>query len=180
MDRDGDIHINADNLVLLPKPPPDAPEPKPPPEAPAPPESTRTETPNMSVDKILAHCRQRAQTKAGDCLFPVERDAHIGNRSRGIYQISHSGNKKVRTSDFERAGFSLMPTKSDGNPVVRYRKYWNTRRKARDWGHNAWRDAYGIKIFTGEASRKEIDGTTYYPICWDIEEGLLIETPGDF
>ena len=37
MDRDGDIHINADNLVLLPKPPPDAPEPKPPPEAPAPP-----------------------------------------------------------------------------------------------------------------------------------------------
>ena len=180
MDRDGDIHINANNLVVSPEPPPETKLSPPEPAAPTGEIENRTEPASMTADEILEHCRQRAQTKAGDCLFPVERDAHIGNRSRGIYQISHSGNKKVRTSDFERAGFSLMPTKSDGNPAVRYRKYWNTRRKARDWGHNAWRDAYGIKIFTGEASRKEIDGTTYYPICWDIEEGLLIEHPEIF
>ena len=180
MDRDGDIHINADNLVLLPEPPPETKPSPPEPAAPTGEIENRTEPASMTADEILEHCRQRAQTKAGDCLFPVERDAHIGNRSRGIYQISHSGNKKVRTSDFERAGFSLMPTKSDGHPAVKYRKYWNTRRKARDWGHYVWRDAYGIKIFTGEASRKEIDGTTYYPICWDIEEGLLIEHPDIF
>lgn len=175
MARDGEICINANNLVLLPEP---SPETKPSPPGPSAPTSkieNRTEPASMTADEILEHCRQRAQTKAGDCLFPVERDAHIDNRLCGIYQISHSGNKKVCTSDFERSGFSLMPTKSDGHPAVRYRKYWNTRRKARDWGHNAWRNAYGIKIFTGEASRKEIDGTTYYPICWDIEEGLLIE-----
>ena len=180
MDRDGDIHINADNLVLLPKPPPDAPEPKPPPEAPAPPESTRTETPNMSVDKILAHCQQRAQTKAGDCLHRVEDYAPINNLPLGIYTVRHSGDKRVRTSDFERAGFSLMPTKSDGYPAVKYAQYWNTRRKARHWGHNAWRNAYGLQLFTGEASRKIIDGTAYYPACWDIEEGLLQEHPDIF
>ena len=37
MHADGDIHIKTDNLVVLPKPPPEAPEPKPPPEAPTPP-----------------------------------------------------------------------------------------------------------------------------------------------
>ena len=184
MERDSEIRINTNNLVLLPKPPP---EPKASPTeiaAPTDAAENRTEPANMTVDEILEHCMQRSQTKAGDCLTPVltpvERDAHIDNHSRGIYQISHSGNKKGRTSDFERAGFSLMPTKSDGHPAVRYRKYWNTRRKARDWGHYVWQDAYRIMIFTGEASRKEIDGTIYYPACWDIEEGLLIEHPEIF
>ena len=185
MHHDGEICINANNLVLLPEPPPETKPSLPEPPAPTNKIENRTEPASMTADEILEHCRQRAQTKAGDCLFPVEcdpveRDAHIGNPLRGIYQISHSGNKKVCTSDFERAGFSLMPTKSDGHPAVRYRKYWDIRRKATDWGHYVWQDAYGIKIFTGEASRKEIDGTIYYPACWDIEEGLLIEHPEIF
>ena len=180
MESDGEIRINANNLVHLPKSPPELKAS--PTEIPASTDvaENRTEPANMTVDEILEHCMQRAQTKAGDCLTPVERDAHIDNRSRGIYQISHSRNKKVRTSDFERAGFSLMPTKKDGNPIPKYGKYWNTRRKARDWGHDTWRNAYGIKIFTGKASRKIIDGTAYYPICWDIEEGLLLEHPDVF
>ena len=178
MERDGEIRINANNRVLLPEP---SPETKPIPTEPPKKEIENCPEPvSMTADEILEHCRQRAQNKAGDCLKRVERDRHIGDHSGGIYQISHSGNKKVHTSDFERAGFSLMPTKSDGYPAVKYRQHWNTRRKARDWGHSAWRNAYGIKIFTGKASRKIIDSTVYYPICWDIEEGLLLEHPNVF
>ena len=183
MDRDGEIHINSNNRVLLPKPPPEVP-PEVPPEAPPTEPVTvvenRTELADMTFDEILAHSQHRSKRKAGDCLKRVEHDAHIDNLSRGIYWITHSGDKQVRTSDFERASFSLMPTKSDGDPAVKYAQYWNTRRKARDWGHNAWRNAYGLQIYMGEASRKTIEGTAYYPICWDIEEGLLLEHPDIF
>ena len=51
MHADGDIRINANNLVLLPKPPPEAPKPKPPPEAPAP-----TREIENSTDTPLIHC----------------------------------------------------------------------------------------------------------------------------
>ena len=51
MHADGDIHINTDNLVELPKPPPEAPEPKPPPEAPTPPREIEN-----STDTPLIHC----------------------------------------------------------------------------------------------------------------------------
>ena len=47
MHAEGDIHINTDNLVLLPKPPPDVPEPKPPPEAPTPPREIENSTDNL-------------------------------------------------------------------------------------------------------------------------------------
>ena len=91
MVRDGEIRINANNLVMMPEPPPET---KPSPANSPYPTSdieNRTEPTSITADKILEHCRQRAQTKAGDCLFPVERDAHIGNRSRGIYLISRFG-----------------------------------------------------------------------------------------
>ena len=51
MHAEGDIHINTDNLVVLPKPPPEAPEPKPPPEAPTPPRDIEN-----STDTLLIHC----------------------------------------------------------------------------------------------------------------------------
>ena len=51
MHADGDIHIKTDNLVVLPKPPPDAPEPKPPPDAPTPPREIEN-----STDTLLIHC----------------------------------------------------------------------------------------------------------------------------
>ena len=51
MHADGDIHINTDNLVVLPKPPPEAPEPKPPPDAPTPPREIEN-----STDTLLIHC----------------------------------------------------------------------------------------------------------------------------
>ena len=172
MRDDGEIHINANNLILFPKPPTEAPALNS--------DENRTETANMSVDEILEHCQHRAESKAGDCVYRVEHDAHIDNLPRGIYRLHHSGNKTVLTSDFERAGLSIMPTKKDGDPIAKYLQYWNTRRKARHWGHHAWRDAYGIQFFTGDASRKTIDGTAYSPACWDIEEGLLLEHPDIF
>ena len=73
MDRDGDIHINANNLVVSPEPPPETKTvllQKP--AAPTGEIENRTEPASMTADEILEHCRQRAQTKAGDCLFPVE------------------------------------------------------------------------------------------------------------
>ena len=51
MHADGDIHINTDNLVELPKPPPEAPEPKPPPDAPTPPREIEN-----STDTPRIHC----------------------------------------------------------------------------------------------------------------------------
>ena len=51
MHADGDIHIKTDNLVELPKPPPEAPEPKPPPDAPTPPREIEN-----STDTLLIHC----------------------------------------------------------------------------------------------------------------------------
>ena len=51
MHADGDIHINTDNLVVLPKPPSEAPEPKPPPDAPTPPREIEN-----STDTLLIHC----------------------------------------------------------------------------------------------------------------------------
>ena len=177
MNADGDIIINANKRVLLPEKPPQAPADNPKPTDTV---ENRTQPANMGVDEILKHAQQRAETQAGDCVHRVEHDAHIDNLPHGIYALRHSGNKKVRTSDFERAGFSIMPTNNKGDPISKYSQYWNTRRKARHWGHQAWRKAYGLQLFTGEASRKSIDGTAYYPICWDIEEGLLKEHPDLF
>ena len=53
MHAEGDIHINTDNLVLLPKPPPDAPEPKPPPEAPTPPREIENSTDTLLIDCLV-------------------------------------------------------------------------------------------------------------------------------
>ena len=53
MHAEGDIHINTDNLVLLPKPPPDAPEPKPPPEAPTPPHEIENSTDTLLIDCLV-------------------------------------------------------------------------------------------------------------------------------
>ena len=139
-----------------------------------------TQAIDMDVDEILTECKRRVKTPRGDCTYQVEHDAHMDNLSRGIYRVYHSGNQSVRTSDFESAGFSIMPTKSNGEPAVKYRQYWKHRRKAKDWGHKAWRNAYGIQIFTGAASQKTIEGTVYYPICWDIEADLLREHPEIF
>ena len=177
MHDDGDICINANQRVMLPEQPTEAPA-----DNPKPTESVenRTQPANMGVDEILEHSQQRADTQAGDCVYPVKHDAHIDNLPLGIYAVRHSGNKTVLTSDFQRAGFSIMPTNNKGDPIPKYSQYWNTRRKATHWGHNAWRNAYGLQIFTGEASRKSIDGTDYYPACWDIEEGLLKEHPDLF
>ena len=176
MEAGGEIRINQNGLVLLPAEKAHVLHPL---------ESTsevgnRTQAADMTADEILEHCKQRSKAKSRDCIYPVEHDAHFDNLSRGIYHLRHSEDKTVLTSDFERAGLSIMPTKQDGNSTVKYKQHWNTRRKAKDWGHRAWRNAFGIQFFTGEASRKMIDGTAYYPICWDIEEGLLQEHPDIF
>ena len=53
MHAEGDIHINTDNLVVLPKPPPDAPEPKPPPDAPTPPREIENSTDTLLIDCLV-------------------------------------------------------------------------------------------------------------------------------
>ena len=53
MHADGDIHIKTDNLVVLPKPPPDAPEPKPPPDAPTPPREIENSTDTLLIDCLV-------------------------------------------------------------------------------------------------------------------------------
>ena len=53
MHADGDIHINTDNLVELPKPPPEAPEPKPPPDAPTPPRDIENSTDTLLIDCLV-------------------------------------------------------------------------------------------------------------------------------
>ena len=136
----------------------------------------RTEPANMSFNEILAECQTRAKTKTGNCTHKVVHDARMDKIPLGIYHITHSRDKHVLTSDFERAGFSIMPTRSNGKPTAKFRQFWDIRRRAKDWNHKFyWRNAYGIQIFTGEASRKKIDGVYHYPACWDIEEDLLLE-----
>ena len=53
MHADGDIHIKTDNLVVLPKPPPEAPEPKPPPDAPTPPREIENSTDTLLIDCLV-------------------------------------------------------------------------------------------------------------------------------
>ena len=132
----------------------------------------------MTLTEILEICRERANQEPPDRAtqrvlvndFPMD-------RSRAVYSIPHSDTEYALTSAFEQEGFSLIPTNVEGNPTARYAQYWGIKRKAIDWRHELyWRHkAHGIQLFMGHASEKGMDGVVYYPICWDIEVGLLKE-----
>ena len=139
--------------------------------------------PQMTFTEILEICRERANWEPPDRAIQRVRGKDIRmDRSRVDYRIPHSDDQHVLTSDFEREGFSLMPTNARGNPTAQYARYWGIKRQAIDWRHELyWRHkAHGIQLFMAHASAKEIAGVVHYPICWDIEEGLLKEHPEVF
>ena len=137
----------------------------------------------MTFTRILEICSERANRESPDrAIRRVVGDDLPMDRSRAVYRIPHSKTEYVLTSDFEQEDFSLIPTNAEGNPTARYTQYWGIKRKAIDWKHELYwlRKAHGIQLFMAHASAKEIDDTLHYPICWDIEEGLLKEHPDIF
>ena len=139
--------------------------------------------PQMTFTEILEICQERANREPPDRANRRVRGEDIPfDGLRAVYRIPHSKTEYVLTSAFEREGFSLMPTNATGNPIARYTQYWGIKRKAIDWKYELYwrRKAHGIQLFMAHASAKEIAGVEHYPICWDIEEGLLKEHPEVF
>ena len=137
----------------------------------------------MTLIEILEICRERANREPPDRATRRVLVSDIPmDRSRAVYSIPHSDTEYALTSAFEQEGFSLIPTNVEGNPTARYAQYWGIKRKAIDWRHELYwqHKAHGIQLFMAHASAKAIDGVEHYPICWDIEEGLLREHPAVF
>ena len=135
---------------------------------------------NRKFEEILAICKRRAnsgiQPKANRGVIRENTDS---NTTSVVYRIPHSDNQYALTSNFEDEGFSLIPMGDERHPVQKYTEYWEKKRYARDWNWENYK-IIGIQLFTGHASKKEIEGVLHYPICWDIEVGLYLEFPGVF
>ena len=84
MHADGDIHIKTDNLVVLPKPPPDAPEPKPPPDAPTPPREIENSTDTLLIDCLVnrSHTLKDPKQKKS-----IDKRSYYEHRNYKISQI---------------------------------------------------------------------------------------------
>ena len=138
--------------------------------------------PRMTFTEILGICKERANREPPDRAIQRVLGEDIPfDGSRAVYRIPHSKTEHVLTSAFEAEGFSLIPTNAEGNPTARYAQYWGIKRRAIDWRHELyWRRAHGIQLFMAHASGKRIEGVLHYPICWDIEVGLLKEHPEVF
>ena len=135
---------------------------------------------DMEFEEIINICDKRVSNgNETETNREVIRENAVANTTSVVYSIPHSGNQYALTSDFEDEGFSLIPIGNEGHPVERYSSYWEVKRSARDWNWES-HTIFGIQLFTGEASKKEINGILHYPICWDIEDGLYLEHPDVF